>query len=89
MLQNPSSQSRAQLSAASEEDSMSSNTWIPLSLTLSPSQMAAQLADREGFIWLDSATSEPGCCSFLTAQPNFLLSGYMDQDWPKVVDALE
>ncbi len=89
MLQNSSSQSRAQLFAASEEDPMSRNAWIPLSLTLSPSQMAAHLADREGFIWLDSATSEPGCCSFLTAQPNFLLSGYMDQDWPKVVDALE
>jgi anthranilate/para-aminobenzoate synthase component I len=89
MLQNSSTQSLAELSASSEDDFTSNTSWVPLSLTLSPAEMAAQLADREGFIWLDSATSESGCCSYLTAKPTLLLSGHMDQDWPKVVDALE
>lgn len=89
MLQNSSSHSLAQLSAASEEDPVSQSGWIPLTLALTPSQLATQIADYEGFIWLDSATAEPGSYSYLTAQPSFLLSGHIDQDWSKVVEALE
>ncbi len=89
MLQNSSTHTLAQLSAASDKGPASQSSWIPISSTLSPSQKAAQLIGEEGFIWLDSATSNPDSCSYLTAKPSFLLSGHMDPDWTKVVEALE
>ncbi len=54
-----------------------------------PEQMAAHLAQEEGFIWLDSAVTTPSAVSILTAHPTDILRGNIAQDWEKVEIALQ
>ncbi len=50
--------------------------------------MAAQLCQREGFVWMDSSLALPGAVSVLTAEPVEVLRGHVDRDWEKVRAAL-
>ncbi len=56
--------------------------------SLTPAEVAAQLRQREGFIWMDSALPTPGGISVLTADPVEVLRGHIDRDWEKVRAAL-
>lgn len=56
--------------------------------SLTPAEIAAQLCQREGFIWMDSSLSLPGAVSVLTADPVEVLQGHIDRDWEKVRAAL-
>ncbi|MBB5032665.1 aminodeoxychorismate synthase component I [Prosthecobacter vanneervenii] len=53
-----------------------------------PAEIAAQLCQREGFIWMDSSLVTPGAISLLTAEPVAVLQGHIDQDWELVRSAL-
>jgi para-aminobenzoate synthetase component 1 len=55
----------------------------------SPAEMAALLAHEPGFIWLDSAMTGANATSILTARPETVLQGKMDQDWLRVEQALQ
>ena len=63
--------------------------WQPLPWTQPPEAVAAALAGREGFVWLDSALAGPGARSWLTAEPAAVLRGHIDRDWARVEEALE
>jgi para-aminobenzoate synthetase component 1 len=63
-------------------------THIP-SLNLTPSEIAAILADAPGFVWLDSALPTPGSISLLTAWPEKVLRGQMAHDWASVDSTLQ
>jgi para-aminobenzoate synthetase component 1 len=54
----------------------------------SPAEIAAQLCQREGFVWMDSSLVLPGAVSVLTADPVEVLQGHIDHDWEKVRAAL-
>lgn len=56
--------------------------------SFTPAQIAAQLCQREGFIWMDSSLALPGSVSLLTADPVEVLQGHIDHDWEKVRAAL-
>lgn len=43
--------------------------WKPFDSTATPAEMAARLAECDGFVWLDSAVTSPGAVSILTVQP--------------------
>ncbi|MCA9972047.1 MAG: hypothetical protein KC425_17605, partial [Anaerolineales bacterium] len=60
----------------------------PCDFSFAPAEMAARLAGREGFIWLDSSLAHPGAVSALTAEPVEVLEGHIDRDWEKVRTAL-
>lgn len=60
----------------------------PCDFSFTPAEIAARLADREGFIWLDSSLAHPGAVSVLTAEPVEVLEGHIDRDWEKVRTAL-
>lgn len=51
--------------------------------------MAACLSDEDGFVWLDSAIVAQGSISLLTARPERVLRGQMEQDWTRVETALK
>ena len=53
-----------------------------------PAEIAAQLCQREGFVWMDSSLAVPGAVSVLTAEPVAVLQGHIDRDWEKVRAAL-
>jgi anthranilate/para-aminobenzoate synthase component I len=54
----------------------------------SPAEIAERLADREGFVWLDSAVAAPGAVSILTAGPKEVIRGSISADWPLVESRL-
>ena len=54
-----------------------------------PEQLAAVLAQEEGFIWLDSAIAAPGAVSILTCWPDTLLRGHQATDWHLVEQSLQ
>lgn len=56
--------------------------------SFTPAEIAAQLCQREGFIWMDSSLALPGAISVLTADPVEVLRGHIDHDWEKVRAAL-
>ena len=56
--------------------------------SFSPAEIAAQLCQRDGFIWMDSSLSTPGAISILSAEPVAILQGHIDHDWEKVRAAL-
>jgi len=56
--------------------------------SFSPAEIAAQLCQREGFIWMDSSLSTPGAISILSAEPVAILQGHIDHDWETVRAAL-
>lgn len=51
--------------------------------------MAARLAECDGFVWLDSAVPSPEAVSILTAHPEQVLTGQIEQDWQLVEAALK
>ena len=53
-----------------------------------PAAMAAQLCQREGFVWMDSSLATPGAVSVLTADPVAVLQGHIERDWEEVRVAL-
>lgn len=55
----------------------------------SPADIAQQMSEMAGFVWLDSSLPAPGSHSLLTAQPTSLLHGSVSQDWHLVEDALD
>ncbi|MBL9134036.1 MAG: anthranilate synthase component I family protein, partial [Verrucomicrobiaceae bacterium] len=57
-------------------------------LRLAPEQVAASLAHREGFVWMDSSLPLPGALSVLTAEPVEVLRGHLERDWKRVRAAL-
>lgn len=63
-------------------------TASPTDLRLNPAQIAASLARREGFVWMDSALPVPGAVSVLTAEPVEVLRGHIERDWKRVRAAL-
>ncbi len=65
-------------------------SWTRIASALGPPvEIAPRLAQEEGFIWLDSAIAGPGSVSILTARPDTVLKGQVDQDWPQVEAALQ
>ncbi|MCB1278329.1 aminodeoxychorismate synthase component I [Prosthecobacter sp.] len=56
--------------------------------SFTPAEVAAQLCQREGFVWMDSSLATPGAISVLTAEPVEVLQGHIDRDWEKVRAAL-
>jgi len=56
--------------------------------SFTPAEIAAQLCQRKGFIWIDSSLPSPGAISILTAEPVALLQGHIDHDWENVRAAL-
>lgn len=64
-------------------------TRVSLDIVMEPEQVAAVLAQEEGFVWLDSAIADPGAVSILTAWPENLLQGAMDSDWALVEQSLQ
>lgn len=52
--------------------------------SFTPTEIAAQLCQREGFVWMDSSLAMPGAISVLTADPVEVLRGHIDHDWEKV-----
>ncbi|WP_346333143.1 anthranilate synthase component I family protein [Prosthecobacter sp. SYSU 5D2] len=46
------------------------------------------MAQEPGFVWLDSAVAAPDAVSILTARPETVFQGRMDQDWALVEHAL-
>ncbi|WP_166647052.1 anthranilate synthase component I family protein [Prosthecobacter fusiformis] len=47
------------------------------------------MASFPGFIWLDSAVTQPGSVSILTAWPDRILRGKMSDDWSQVETVLQ
>lgn len=62
--------------------------YRPCAFSFSPPEIAAQLCQREGFVWMDSSLVAPGAISLLTAEPVAVLQGHIDQDWELVRSAL-
>jgi anthranilate/para-aminobenzoate synthase component I len=62
--------------------------WRPIELTDTVPDVAARLAGRPGFLWLDSAVAVPGSISLLAAEPTSLLRGKIGSDWDTVEAAL-
>jgi para-aminobenzoate synthetase component I len=89
MLQNSSSHTLAHLFDELSGVLPHSQLWRPLELSISPSDLASQMADLEGFVWLDSSMDQEGAVSFLTAQPTSVLFGHIDRDWAKVESTLQ
>lgn len=59
--------------------------WTRISTHLGqPAEIADRLGREKGFVWLDSAVPAPGSTSILTAWPEALLQGTLDQDWGEV-----
>jgi para-aminobenzoate synthetase component I len=58
--------------------------WQSLARLECPAQIATELAQDEGFIWLDSALPGAESVSRLTAHPSILLTGHLDEDWHRV-----
>jgi para-aminobenzoate synthetase component I len=56
--------------------------------SFTPAEMAAQLCQRTGFVWMDSSLVTPGAISLLTAEPVAVLQGHIDHDWEQVRAAL-
>lgn len=56
--------------------------------SFTPAEVAAQLCQREGFVWMDSSLPTPGAVSILTADPVEVLQGHIDHDWENVRAAL-
>jgi para-aminobenzoate synthetase component 1 len=56
--------------------------------SFTPTEIAAQLCHREGFVWMDSSLAAPGAISVLTAEPVEVFQGHIDHDWEKVRSAL-
>lgn len=56
--------------------------------SFTPAEMAAQLCQRTGFVWMDSSLVTPGAISLLTAEPVAVLQGHIDHDWELVRTAL-
>lgn len=56
--------------------------------SFTPAEIAAQLCQREGFVWIDSSLATPGAISVLTAEPVEVLQGHIDRDWENVRTAL-
>lgn len=89
MLQNSFTKTLSPLSAEFGGNLTGFTQWQRFESKLSPPEMAAQIAEREGFIWLDSAVLEKDSVSFLTAQPTVLMTGHIDRDWAQVEFALQ
>lgn len=62
--------------------------YRPCEFSFTPAETAAQLCQREGFVWMDSSLVTPGAISLLTAAPVAVLQGHIDQDWEHVRSAL-
>lgn len=57
-------------------------------LSVTPTQMAAQLRHRPGLVWMDSSLPLPGAVSVLTSDPVEVLQGQISSDWELVREAL-
>ncbi len=63
--------------------------WKSLIINEKPAQVAACLARKSGFVWLDSAMPGQGSVSMLTARPRAVIRGQIDHDWHLVEATLE
>lgn len=65
-------------------------SWAPIGSALGkPVEIARFLAQKPGFVWLDSAITTPGSVSILTVCPKTVLRGHIETDWAAVEAALQ
>jgi len=62
--------------------------WTYANLSAPPRQVAAGLRHLGGLVWLDSACGRPGARSWITAAPQAVLRGTIQNDWLEVETAL-
>ncbi len=58
--------------------------WRPFDSAATPAEMAARLAECDGFVWLDSAVTSPGSISIFTVEPTQVLKGQIHRHWSQV-----
>jgi para-aminobenzoate synthetase component I len=59
-----------------------------IKLALTPSEVAAGLACREGFVFLDSSQEAPGAISILACEPDCVIEGTAEE-WPRLSREIE
>ncbi|MGH8045848.1 MAG: aminodeoxychorismate synthase component I [Chthoniobacterales bacterium] len=65
-----------------------SNRFQEIELPLTPAEAAAGMADREGFVFLDSSQESVGAVSILACEPDCVITGTADE-WPRLARELE